>query len=45
MLRVLQQVTKDEAFRANTLGWCVEWVSQLILDLCGTFACHLVSTL
>lgn len=41
MLRVLQQVTKDEAFRANALGWCVEWVSQLTLELCGIFTCHL----
>lgn len=28
MFCVLQQVTKDEAFRANALGWCIEWVSQ-----------------
>lgn len=40
MLHVLQQVTEDEAFRANALGWCVEWVRRLILDLCGTFQCH-----
>lgn len=25
----LRQVTKDAAFRANALGWCIEWVSQL----------------
>jgi hypothetical protein len=23
---VLQNLTKEEIFRANTLGWCIEWV-------------------
>lgn len=44
MFCVLQQVTKDEAFRANALGWCIEWVSQLnslnFVALCSTSRCH-----
>ena len=25
-----QNLTKDEIFKANTLGWCIEWVSGAV---------------
>ncbi len=28
MFSGLQQITREEAFKANALGWCIEWVSK-----------------
>jgi hypothetical protein len=25
---LLQNLTKDDIFKANALGWCIEWVSS-----------------
>jgi hypothetical protein len=27
-LVLLQNLTKDDIFKANALGWCIEWVSS-----------------
>jgi hypothetical protein len=33
LLLVLQQnLTKDDIFKANALGWCIEWVSSMTIS-------------
>jgi hypothetical protein len=28
LLLLLQNLSKDDIFKANALGWCIEWVSS-----------------